>query len=555
MSLQMQQQSPSPYRQPQARSDTAGTTATTTPFTYTSKFRIIECSAGRNWTDADILTLIEAYKECKRDEIAAREATAATVYAAAAAKNARTSSANGPNPVDSTAALRTAASEKPETIEAFFEKVHAVFVKSAMNPQRTAKSLHEKFGFLTLTYRRIKDFQTGKLFGTPAGANWWDIPIKEQRRYLTKSMTPMSDIVYEALEPLIERSDFQKRAHSVLQSRVQPGPAPVPATMTTFTTPDGPLMNAFSVPVMATLTQESPVPSQQQSSTTITRTQSSPLATSLSTVASVASNGSAQTPETATVSTTAGQDTESQHHVYVLPQYRNRSSGAGTSPHTQVNANFTPGGVQSSFTKQHTYHSQFQVPIQFQVGNNMSANPGQQAPTEFYLASTPSSSNSPNSQQPKNRDHLVVSMIQRQATRGADAISSDLEPSTALARKRRRVEQDSSTMVAENEGDYEESDTNEILEPQHGTNDYPPPLDAPPRVSGNDRRPQQQQSRWSPSAEEILQEFVTLYKHSLEEQRQRDEQLLLALERISQMTSAICKAVEQVRTHSNATDS
>ncbi|KAK9370262.1 hypothetical protein V1509DRAFT_617242 [Lipomyces kononenkoae] len=145
----MQQQSPLPYRQPQATTETAAATAAS-PFTYTSKFRIIESSVGRNWTDADILTLIESYKECKRQEIAAREAAAATLNS----PNDRTSSAYGQNPVSSTATtLRTAASEKHETTEAFFEKVHSVFVRSAMNAQRTAKSLHEKFGFLTVTYR------------------------------------------------------------------------------------------------------------------------------------------------------------------------------------------------------------------------------------------------------------------------------------------------------------------------------------------------------------------------------------------------------------------
>ncbi|KAK9371002.1 hypothetical protein V1509DRAFT_615463 [Lipomyces kononenkoae] len=141
-----------------------------------------------------------------------------------------------------------------------------------------------------------------------------------------------------------------------------------------------------------------------------------------------------------------------------------------------------------------------------------------------------------------------IATIQRQATRRADAIAGDPQSSTAEATKRRRIEQDHAMIVAGNECDYDVLDGGGIPEPQHSTNDYPPPLDPPPRVMGHDQR-------WPPSAEGILQEFVTLYKHSLEEQRQRDEKLLLALQRISQMTSAICKAVEQGRIHSNSTDS
>ncbi|KAK9354163.1 hypothetical protein V1505DRAFT_359701 [Lipomyces doorenjongii] len=563
--LQMQQQSLSPYPQPQQRpSESSPTTAA--PFAYTSKFRIIECSAGRNWTDADILTLIESYKECKRHEIAAREATTASVHAA----NTRTTSADGPNPVASSAVLMTAALEKPETAEVFFEKVHSVFVKSAMNPQRTAKSLHEKFGFLTVTYRRIKDFQTGKLFGAPAGVIWWDIPVKEQRRYLSKSMTPISDIVYEALEPLIERSDFQKRVYSVLRSRIQP----VPTTTTTFATSDAPLMNTFRVSVAPALTQQSPVHSQPQSPATITRTESNSFVpTPMSNSASTASSASAQaTSQSATIrGNTTQQDMEKQRDAYVQLQYRHRQSRTGTSPHMQTNPNSSPDRMQRAdntnmsanlnTTQQHQHHQSFQIPFQLQIGNNVRGNYYQQMPNLFDPASssTPSPPNPPpNPQQPLNRGAQVASTIQRQAPRNTDVMSGDLDPAAAVVMKRRRIDQDASTAVAEDECDYDENAREEddvgITRTQPSTTDYLPPSEPPPGVSTSQRRPQEL-PRMRSSAEGILHEFVTLYKSSLEEQRQRDEQLLLTLQAISQMTSAICKAVEQGRVHSNSNES
>ncbi|KAK9374534.1 uncharacterized protein V1513DRAFT_485218 [Lipomyces chichibuensis] len=562
--LQMQQQPLSPYRQPQQRASESSPT-TTAPFAYTSKFRIIECSAGRNWTDADILTLIESYKECKRHEIEAREATTASVYAA----NTRTRSADGPNPVASSAVLMTAALEKPETADAFFEKVHSVFVKGAMNPQRTAKSLHEKFGFLTVTYRRIKDFQTGKLFGAPAGVSWWDIPVKEQRRYLSKSMTPISDIVYEALEPLIERSDFQKRVYSVLQSRIQP----VPTTTTTFTMSDAPLMNTFRVSVAPALTQRSPVHSQPESPTTITRIQSNPVvATPISDSASITSSATAQaTSQSAIISSIASrQDMEKQQDVYVQLQYRHRQSGSGTSPHTQTNPNSSSAAMQRAdsthmhspanfTTQQHRQHQSFQIPLQLQTGNNVQGNYYPQMPNLFDPASAPSPRNPPpNQQRPQNRGASVASTIQRQATRNADVISGDLDPAAAVAMKRRRIDQGASTVAVDDECDYEEyageEDDAGIAGTQPSTTDYPPPLEPPPGASTSQREPQQSQ-RMRPSAEGILHEFVTLYKRSLEEQRQRDEQLLATLQGISQMTSAICKAVEQGHVHSNSNES
>ncbi|KAK9311816.1 hypothetical protein V1522DRAFT_128768 [Lipomyces starkeyi] len=548
--LQMQQHSLSPYREPQQRPSESSPT-TTAPFAYTSKFRIIECSAGRNWTDADILTLIESYKECKCHEIAAREATTASVYAA----KTRTTSADGPNPVASSAVLMTAALEKPDTAEAFFEKVHSVFVKSAMNPQRTAKSLHEKFGFLTVTYRRIKDFQTGKLFGAPAGVSWWDIPVKEQRRYLSKSMTPISDIVYEALEPLIERSDFQKRVYSVLQSRIQP----VPTTTTTFATSDAPLMNTFRVSVAPALTQRSPVHSQPQSPATITRTQSNPVATPMSNSASIASSASAQaTSQSATISSnTTRQDMEKQQDVYVQLQYRHRESGDGRSPHTQTNPNSSSAA--NFTTQQHQHHQSFQIPFQLQTGNNVRANYYPQMSNLFDPTSAPSPPNPPpNPQQPQNRGARVASTIQHQATRSADVISRDLDPTAAVVMKRRRIDRDASTVVVEDECDYDEyageEDDPGIIGTQSSATAYPPPSEPPPGVSTSQRQPQQL-PRMRPSAEGILHEFVTLYKRSLEEQRQRDEQLLLTLQGISQMTSAICKAVEQGRFNSNSNES
>ncbi|KAK9388737.1 hypothetical protein V1515DRAFT_374563 [Lipomyces mesembrius] len=562
--LQMQQQSLLPYRQPQQRPSESSPT-TTAPFAYTSKFRIIECSAGRNWTDADILTLIESYKECKRHEIAAREATTASVYAG----NTRTTAADGPNPVASSAVLMTAVLEKPETAEVFFEKVHSVFVKSAMNLQRTAKSLHEKFGFLTVTYRRIKDFQTGKLFGAPAGVSWWDIPVKEQRRYLSKSMTPISDIVYEALEPLIERSDFQKRVYSVLQSRIQP----VPTTATTFTTSDAPLMNTFRVSVAPALTQQSPVHSQPLSPATITRTLSnSVVATPMSNSASIASGASAQaTSQSATISNTTRQDMEKQQDVYSQLQYRHRQSGTGTSPHTQTNSNSSSAALQRAdnthihtpadlnTTQQNQHHQSFQIPFQLQTGNNVRGNYYQQMPNLFDPASARSPPNPPpNSQQPLNRGARVASTIQRQATRNTDVVSGDLDPAAAVVMKRRRIDQDASTVVAEDECDYDENPREEddvvITGTQPSTTDYLPPSEPPPGISASQRQPQQL-LRMQSSAEGILHEFVTLYKRSLEEQRQRDEQLLLTLQGISQMTSAICKAVEQGRVHSNSNES
>ncbi|KAK9247331.1 hypothetical protein V1506DRAFT_532366 [Lipomyces tetrasporus] len=546
--VQMQQLSHSPLGQPQQTPSEISKSAAA-PFAYTSKFRVIESSVGRNWTDADILTLVESYKECKRHEIAAREATAASVYAT----NTRIALPNASNPVASTAAAMNAALEKPETAEAFFEKVHSVFVKSAMNPQRTAKSLHEKFGFLTVTYRRIKDFQTGKLFGAPAGVSWWEIPVKEQRRYLSKSMTPISDVVYEALEPLIERSDFQKRAYSVIQSRIQLAPATTPTS--TFATPDAPLMNIFRVSVAPTPAQRSPGQSQPQSPASVAHTQSTPVvAAAISDTGSIPNSISAQVPHSARDSNDIiRQDHHAhQNNVYMQPQYGHRPSGAST--HTETNPVPPSGAMQHAGDRQihtppefSTSQQKRQQQHQQQAGNNPPSHYLQQMPIVFDPASVPPPPNPPpNFQQRQNNGHhqRVASTTQRQAMRHVNGISGNLDRATTEVVKRRRVEH-GATVPEEDEGEYGEED-------RDSADAYPPPADPPPGVITNQ---QQQLPRQTGSAAGILREFVTMYKQSLDEQRRRDEQLLLTLQGISQMTTAICKAVEQGRVHSNSSES
>ncbi|KAK9319036.1 hypothetical protein V1517DRAFT_333821 [Lipomyces orientalis] len=541
--VQMQQLSHSPLRRPQHTQSESSISATA-PFAYTSKFRVIESSVGRNWTDADILTLIESYKECKRHEIAAREATAASVYAT----NTRIASPNSSNPVASTAAAMNAALEKPETAEAFFEKVHSVFVKFAMNPQRTAKSLHEKFGFLTVTYRRIKDFQTGKLFGAPAGVSWWEIPVKEQRRYLSKSMTPISDVVYKALEPLIERSDFQKRAYSIIQSRIQPAPATTATS--TFAAPDAPLMNIFRVSVAPTPTQRSPGQSQPQSPASVAQTQSIPVVAEAISDTSIPNRISAQVPQSARDSNDIiRQDLESQQdNVYMQPQYGHQPSGAST--RTETNHPVPPSGAlqQAGDRQIHTppEFSSSQQQHQQQAGNNPPGHYFQQMPIVFDPASVPPPPNPPpNLQQRQNNGHQRgPSTIQRQAMRHADGISGNLDRATTEVVKRRRVDY-VATVPEEDEHEYREEDID-------SADAYPPPVDPPPGVIANQ---QQQLPRQTGSAAGILREFVTMYKQSLDEQRRRDEQLLLTLQGISQMTTAICKAVEQGRVHSNSSES
>lgn len=178
---------------------------------FTSKFRILDSSAGRNWTDSDILHLIESYKHC-RPSIANASLTSFTAA--------------------TTTLDADRQQEKPETAEALFERVHAIFINRALNAQRTAKGLHEKFGFLILTYRRIREYETGKILPaspspaiTPNGVStppagsldiarssstlerkpWWEMSIKEQRQYLSKSMTPISETVYRALDDIMDK--------------------------------------------------------------------------------------------------------------------------------------------------------------------------------------------------------------------------------------------------------------------------------------------------------------------------------------------------------------
>ncbi|KAK9479873.1 hypothetical protein V1514DRAFT_326710 [Lipomyces japonicus] len=156
----------------------------------TAKFRVAESSVGRNWTDADILCLVTAYKECKREANAGRKNNMVSeIY--------EDGNANGGGRVH-------------ESIEAFFDRVHGLFVQRAINPQRTPKSIHEKFGFLAVTFRRIREFQEGQLLGMPDGIGWWELPIKEQRRFLSKSMTPISETVYLALRPIFDAIEAPK---------------------------------------------------------------------------------------------------------------------------------------------------------------------------------------------------------------------------------------------------------------------------------------------------------------------------------------------------------
>ncbi|KAK9470478.1 uncharacterized protein V1510DRAFT_432099 [Dipodascopsis tothii] len=144
------------------------------PKVFTSKFRIVDSSAGRNWTDSDILHLIEAYRLCR--------------YASRGA---------GADTDDGPAGGSDRPDGRPETADALFERVHAVFVRRALNANRTAKSLHEKFGFLTMTYRRIRDYEAARADRRlPA---WWELSVKEQRQHLSKSMTPISEVVFRAL--------------------------------------------------------------------------------------------------------------------------------------------------------------------------------------------------------------------------------------------------------------------------------------------------------------------------------------------------------------------
>ncbi|KAK9381715.1 uncharacterized protein V2V93DRAFT_367662 [Kockiozyma suomiensis] len=501
---------------------------------YLAKFRVSEIAVtSRVWTDADIMVLIDAYTRCKHEAMAARKTA---VLASTPSDHLFPSHGR-------------AASEKSETSEELFDRVHAEFVKHAVNPHRTPKSLHEKFGFLTITYRRIKEFQMGRIENAPCGTNWWDMRVKEQRKYLTKSMTPISFAVYQAIEPVVSLIDAQKSILLSTSSSSTSGSPRIPVTPVSLDLSDLSLLQNFSA---------SPQKHNSDKGSLHVRTASAPMGLS---------NSSRNVPMSPAMTAIDSRNSvplspyqpssyrkQAQHqslnyeNTFLSPQYAQRVQLARSKStiHQQRQHILQSQNIMLS----QDMHQQQQSSIQSQ---------GRQSPVR--------------QQQRSGFDHEMefqdepsladsqLRMTYHSQNMGESLPLQNLTNEDIMAAKRRRVNNNAHNAISvpdeKLQADFPYNIQDGLQYMQHddlasvcseSTSQQDAQVLLPQQL--HYQLPVYSASQAQPT--QVLQEFMTIYKQLMEGQRRRDEQILEVLNSISSMTKDICQIVQKKRNFDTA---
>ncbi|KAK9447505.1 uncharacterized protein V1518DRAFT_421170 [Limtongia smithiae] len=479
----------------------------------TTNTRTPDLMASRVWTDQDILTLIAAYKKCKRPH----------------------------------SRLSASSHEKMETTENLFERVHAEFVKSALNVHRTPKSLHEKFGFLTQTYRRIKEYQSGNLYEASEGVNWWTLRPKEQRRFLTRSMTPISLLVFQTLESVLEGNDM--RSVFPVALRIDNLPQSPPHSSVDVAEP--PLLQTFQIAL-------------KTDTASLARPQQPPRAHTDSSVPSL------NLPISPTPSTT------SQLHTPLSPLERQSLSQQPPLPtiHKSVPAQLAANQLRPQLMPRSVScdisgaSSERNVFMQPSYAQQMSLDsPSYLMPLSNFPDLDMASSLQTFDPQSQNGSHVNLgdqinemafgshALLRSVVTTPLDDISVSPNEMPAQFGKRRRIDSENSIPHISHDSFSVGDDMTKMSNDKHHDpilgSDFSSLPSALPEVmshSSGMSMPssasfQDSGSPQTQGTQHILQEFVALYKRSVEEQRHRDELLLKTLTSISQMTSSLCQSI------------